>query len=530
MKSNKKILYLVIFTFFVIICLLGHRVIDLSKLESMERDTINKAKLQIQKGNYDLAEKKLEYILNDKHKFKTLSKDDKFDVLNYLGVINTLQGETVSALLMYEKADKYVSKINKYKVEMNTAIAYRQIGEYLKSAEILVKILTSKGKIDGDNARVKTYSLLNLAEIYLQIGNTEEYSSILEKVEDYIYDSPKEHRDDLLIIYYSDLIIRDIYRNNLDKVNYYFNEIKKLKNKNNEVYYTENNMFKTRAYAMYYEKIGEVEKAIKYFEKLEEYAQKEGDTFIAQFSIRERIEIYKRLGDKEKYNELLQEFYNKDQEILDINDKQYDFHLNNKILEQSNIGAMKKTVVLFILIDLILIAVVIFIYEKMRKSKTDSMRDALCNTYNRRYLESYKIKARKGDFPLTVLMIDVDYFKLYNDNYGHQKGDEVLKCISRVLKSSCRRNDIVFRYGGEEFCVVLKNTIKEEAIALAQRIKENVANEKIKHEYSKVDDYITLSMGITTVYSKENLRKSIALADKALYMSKESGRNKYTYI
>ena len=348
MKSNKKILYLVIFTFFVIICLLGHRVIDLSKLESMERDTINKAKLQIQKGNYDLAEKKLEYILNDKHKFKTLSKDDKFDVLNYLGVINTLQGETVSALLMYEKADKYVSKINKYKVEMNTAIAYRQIGEYLKSAEILVKILTAKGKIDGENARVKTYSLLNLAEIYLQIGNTEEYSSILEKVEDYIYDSPKEHRDDLLIIYYSDLIIRDIYRNNLDKVDYYFNEIKKLKNKNNEVYYTENNMFKTRAYAMYYEKIDEVEKAIKYFEKLEEFAQKEGDTFIAQFSIRERIEIYKRLGDKEKYNELLQEFYNKDQEILDINDKQYDFHLNNKILEQSNIGAMKKTVVLLI--------------------------------------------------------------------------------------------------------------------------------------------------------------------------------------
>ena len=77
-------------------------------------------------------------------------------------------------------------------------------------------------------------------------------------------------------------------------------------------------------------KLVEVEKAIKYFDKLEEYAQKEGDTFIAQFSIRERIEIYKRLGDKEKYNELLQEFYNKDQEILDINDKQYDFHLNKE--------------------------------------------------------------------------------------------------------------------------------------------------------------------------------------------------------
>ena len=530
MKSNKKILYLVIFIFFVIICLLGNGIINISNIESNERDTIKKAKLQIQNGNYELAEKRLECILNDKHKFKTLSKNDKFDILNYLGVINTLQGETVSALLMYEKADKYVSKVNKYKVDMNTAIAYRQIGEYLKSAEILVKIITSKDKIDGENARVKTYSLLNLAEIYLQIGNIEEYNSILEKVENYIYKSPKEHRDNLLIIYYSDLIIREIYRDNLDKVDYYFNEIENLKDKNNEIYYTENKMFKTRAYAMYYKKIGEEDKAVKYFEELEEYAQKEGDTFIAQFSIKERIEIYKKLGNKEEYNKLLQEFYNKEQEILEINDKQYNFHLNNKILEQSNIDAMKKTVVLFILINLILIAIVVFTYEKMRKSKTDSMRDALCNTYNRRYLELYKIKAGRKDFPVSVLMIDVDYFKLYNDNYGHQKGDEVLKRISKVLKSSCRRNDIVFRYGGEEFCVVLKNTIKEEAIALAQRIKENVANEKIKHEYSQVDNYITLSMGISTVYSKENLRKSITLADKALYISKESGRNKYTYI
>jgi len=63
-------------------------------------------------------------------------------------------------------------------------------------------------------------------------------------------------------------------------------------------------------------------------------------------------------------------------------------------------------------------------------------------------------------------MIDVDYFKLYRDNYGHQYGDEVLKTIGKVLKDSCRKNDMVFRYGGEEFCIIAKNTLKNESIFL----------------------------------------------------------------
>lgn len=94
------------------------------------------------------------------------------------------------------------------------------------------------------------------------------------------------------------------------------------------------------------------------------------------------------------------------------------------------------------------------------------MKDPLCNVYNRRYLELYKKNVKSRDIPISILMIDVDYFKLYNDNYGHQCGDEVLKSISEVLKSSCRKSDMIFRYGGEEFCIVLKNTIKKESMFL----------------------------------------------------------------
>ncbi|MEN2258606.1 GGDEF domain-containing protein [Paraclostridium benzoelyticum] len=149
-----------------------------------------------------------------------------------------------------------------------------------------------------------------------------------------------------------------------------------------------------------------------------------------------------------------------------INNKQYEFHLNNKIKEEEEISIMKKTSTLIIISNLFLIGIIILVYKKMKKSKYESMKDPLCNVYNRRYLELYKKNVKSRDIPISILMIDVDYFKLYNDNYGHQCGDEVLKSISEVLKSSCRKSDMIFRYGGEEFCIVLKNTIKKESMFL----------------------------------------------------------------
>jgi diguanylate cyclase (GGDEF)-like protein len=530
MKFNKKIVFICICILFIIAYFVVTKFNKLSEINYKEKSEIQKAKVLIQKGNYDLAEKKLESILGSKDRLRALRKDDKFNVYNYLGVINMFQGETVNSLLMYENAEKYVSNVNKYKVEINTAIVYRQMGEYLKSAEILSNINRTKDKNKIEDARIKTYAMLNLAEIYLQIGNYKEYRCILNQIEKYIDYIPKAHKDDLLIMYYSSLIISDIHDNKLDKIHYYFNKINELEKSNTEVYYTENKMLKIRAYARYYKKVGDTEKSIKYFGDLEGYAQKEGDTYILQSSIKERIEIYKKLAKKEKYNALIEKLYNKQKEISIINNKQYNFHLNNKILEQGQMNIMKKAVVIFIFMNICLIATIILIYRKMKKSKTDSIRDALCNIYNRRYLEFYRKKASKKDLPLSILMIDVDYFKLYNDNYGHQRGDEVLKCVAKVLKASSRSSDMVFRYGGEEFCVVLKNTSKKEAIVLAQRIKENMANEKIKHEYSKVDNYITLSIGISTIYSNEGIRNAINLADKALYISKENGRNRYIHI
>ncbi|MDU6248470.1 MAG: hypothetical protein E6612_06070, partial [Paeniclostridium sordellii] len=133
-KSNK---YICIFIVFIVAYFLFLNIKSINEIRESKKGILNESKLQIQEGKYDLAEKNLEKIANDKHIFNALSKSDKFNVYNYLGIINTFQGETVNAILMYEKADKYVSRGNKYKIDINSAIAYRHMGEYLKSAEFI---------------------------------------------------------------------------------------------------------------------------------------------------------------------------------------------------------------------------------------------------------------------------------------------------------------------------------------------------------------------------------------------------------
>ena len=530
MKFNIKKKYVLI----SILCISTYFLVlgmdSINKIRYEKKALLKEVKNEIHEGKYDLAEEKLDKVIMDKYKFTLLSRADKFNIYNYLGVINMFQGETVNAVQMYEKADEYVSVENKYKIDINSAIAYRHMGEYLKSAELLMEIIKLEDKNNPNDARIKTYALLNLAEIYLHVGNMDEFSKILMTIEKYIDKLPESNKDDLLIMCYSDLIIRDLYNNKFDNIDNYFNKINELESDNYEIFYTENKMMRNRAYAIYYKKIGNIEKAIQSFKELEKYGQKEGDSYISQFAIRERIDIYKKIGNNFEYNKLIKRYYDEDQKITILNDKQYKFHLNNMMCEDNKVDIMKKTIIMFILINVVLVIIVILIYQNMRKTRLDSMRDGLCNIYNRRYLEFYKRNAKHKDFPISVLMIDVDYFKLYNDNYGHQKGDEVLKCVAKILENSCRENDMVFRYGGEEFCVILKDMLKEESIIFVKRIKENISQENIKHEYSTVNDYITVSIGISSVYSKENLKDAINSADKALYISKENGRNKYTHI
>ncbi len=164
-----------------------------------------------------------------------------------------------------------------------------------------------------------------------------------------------------------------------------------------------------------------------------------------------------------------------------------------------------------------------------------SFHDGLTRIANRRSFDQYIEKAWKGSIrsntALSLIMIDIDSFKMYNDNYGHLKGDDCLIYVARTLGSSIKRPmDFVARYGGEEFIFILPDTDSEGASKVAERIKNNIGVISIPHEFSEVSKYVTISQGIVTIYPsiEDKLEESIHNSDLAMYRSKQLGKNLIT--
>jgi len=160
--------------------------------------------------------------------------------------------------------------------------------------------------------------------------------------------------------------------------------------------------------------------------------------------------------------------------------------------------------------------------------------DGLTQIANRRYFDNYLSKewqrlGREKKY-LSLILLDIDYFKFYNDFYGHQAGDQCLIAITQAIKHTLKRPaDLVARYGGEEFVVILPNTNQKGVINIAQNIQQTIRTLGIVHQKSQVSNIITLSMGMTSIIpdSKTSPAQLIAQADKALYIAKQQGRNRY---
>ncbi len=158
--------------------------------------------------------------------------------------------------------------------------------------------------------------------------------------------------------------------------------------------------------------------------------------------------------------------------------------------------------------------------------------DGLTQVANRRrfdeYLEKEWQRLAREQEPLSLILCDIDYFKRYNDFYGHQAGDTCLKQVAKAIEQSLRRPaDFVARYGGEEFAVILPNTSFEGASHVAASIQNSVAQLNISHAASQVASHITLSLGISTTVPTATISDTalVAAADKALYEAKRRGRN-----
>ena len=163
-----------------------------------------------------------------------------------------------------------------------------------------------------------------------------------------------------------------------------------------------------------------------------------------------------------------------------------------------------------------------------------SQQDALTGLANRRYLdevlENEWKRAIRHKMPITIMMIDIDFFKLYNDTLGHIQGDECLRRIAILLGSiASRSGDLAARYGGEEFLLLFSMTDKDQAVIQVQRLMELVRNIGIIHPRSHVSKHVTISVGVatTTPHLNDSLSEFISQADHALYVAKNNGRNQY---
>ncbi len=174
--------------------------------------------------------------------------------------------------------------------------------------------------------------------------------------------------------------------------------------------------------------------------------------------------------------------------------------------------------------------------EKLREANNRlellAITDGLTEVFNHRYFmdQMYEklAEGKKWSTPLSLLMIDIDHFKAFNDNHGHMTGDLVLKKIGHVLKSSSRREDVVARYGGEEFAIILPDTDRHEAQGIAETIRATVENDHLPD--GEETRRVTVSIGVSTTGKDiDTVDGLISSADKALYRAKAQGRNRVVW-
>lgn len=205
----------------------------------------------------------------------------------------------------------------------------------------------------------------------------------------------------------------------------------------------------------------------------------------------------------------------------------------SSLLKSLNRDNLILDVALLMIILILLIMIIKIKYDLVKRNKvlvSDNERDYLTGIYNRRYFNVWMETAwdkPKEDHQISLLMIDIDYFKGYNDTYGHIKGDDVLVEVTRLIKNQLRKEDIFIRYGGEEFAILLKNVTTEDTEEIGNKIIENIYDANIQNSASPLG-CITVSIGIAETIPVEGpeVRAFIHQADMALYEAKRAGRNR----
>ena len=490
--------------------------------------------LENQENNKQGARLLEEYVTN----VKGLKAESKVRLYGNIGQLYSIDGDYSVALQycwrglellesspLIPNRSKYMSKFlavlgdNAYGLEQyQTAIEY-----YEQSLEIFQK------REDDDLLADASLALVNEGAAYLELGQHKKVLSVLDELEELIPKIPESQKDDIQILWGN--LRAQLYMNegNLEQAEYELEAAKELLNTDDVEYSLNKDVYLDYSYARLYKEQGKFDEALELYRQIVTRSADAG-LGLEKNAYSDMADIYMQENNMNAYIETREQYV----EVIELKNQQLgtDYmeysekvHQYYSLTEQHQIR--KIIIAVISVIGIMILADIVFWLIKWRKK---SYTDPMSKLHNREYLTRYMRKNKKklAGKPLTLLMIDIDYFKQYNDYYGHVQGDNGIKALAEILAESVRKKDLVIRYGGEEMLVILQETTADCAKDMAERVRKNLADKHISHEKSKVSDRLTVSMEIYTVYyNGEDIFELIEKADELLYQAKRKGRDCY---
>lgn len=466
--------------------------------------------------------------------------------LHTLSSFKSRQGEQANSIqLLHEAEQLLLTTPEKYALSMASsglAKTYRRLGEYEKAIAQSDKIKT-KGLVSS------TFELFSWhyarAMIYLDWKKPTEAIDSMQKALQHTEGDQKEYLEGFV-----DIALGRAYlmRDSLDEAEQHLSAAKQVFNSRGYDYHL---AFINMLQADLEAKRGNHQQAMRLLDRVTALIQLDGYPRIHHVYAKQRAASAKALGQYDEALEYSKKAVSINQEIdgqthvqkmllkeLELDNFSTSIE-NDKIQQQLAIDSMhlvklkerRKWQHLLTFLSLAFIALLLYLLFKQRKQsalfREMNMRDALTGVLSRRgiheYLERMLLRLHTDQQMLSVMMLDVDHFKSVNDTFGHPAGDRLLIAIAENCKHAIRPTDKIGRLGGEEFMVVCVNTDFEQALSIAERLREQVASTSVTHKSNTLQT--TVSIGVTTCHPDDTLDSIMQRADKALYQAKHAGRN-----
>lgn len=526
----------------------GIKYAEESILKSKNKENVEDFKLCKAMYVYTLANKKealniIDNVGKNIEKIKNLNIKNDYYLLK--AQINSDDGDLYEGLQNYLKAKEIFEKQGYTSRENNVLLSigdlYRRFGDLDKAKSFYEEILNGENDL---NIRRSVFSGMGFLGL-----ESKNYTSALHYFQEAKQIDDQENKNNKLVeaINNLEIAVSYIYLGNI--------EIGKNLLKNSELYITEKNDpvdfgFLHLYKAVLLTKENKTKEALENFKITEKIFNKLDNNRYKIMLYKNLIPIYEKLGDTEnalkylKLKDSLEEFFQKNLKISETIYLQEKFEVQKKQLENQklkiernfkekqveNLKKIKQLQIVALFLSIVMVVLLILwtwkLNTKNKELKSLAMTDELTKIANRRFvinLLEKKLQQKTED--LSVIILDIDFFKDINDKYGHDIGDKVLIEVSDNIKKCLRKTDVLGRIGGEEFLIVLENTNLQEAEIVAEKIKNSIGNLSIKTEKNIIK--ITISLGVSQ-HIKEDMKELIANADKSLYVSKNTGKNKVT--